>query len=258
MSKKINFVLKFTFFFLFSVFLLCSLMFLFTNKKILLQEMKNASYFKNLSISIKEEMKNYMNQSGFEEKILENIFTEEDIYIEIEKKVNGIEEKIETEKIEQKLTNNIEKYLQEKQLVAEEESLKKFANQLIQVYQEEIDLYQYSNTIFYSVNKINSYLYKIVLGLFLLCIILFLYLKKKKESIPWISISFFLYFIVFYIKTEIDIEHILILHPVFSEFLKIYILKILEGITKTSILLYIIGSIFLTFRIKKALKTECE
>ncbi len=57
MSKKINFVLKFTFFFLFSVFLLCSLMFLFTNKKILLQEMKNASYFKNLSISIKEERK---------------------------------------------------------------------------------------------------------------------------------------------------------------------------------------------------------
>lgn len=226
------------------------------SKRNLLNQMEKEQYVKQLTIQIEEEMKNYIGSSGLEEKVLNEILKEEDIEKEIKKKIDSLENDVnlvvDTTFIKEKLQQNISLFLEEKNLTAEEETIKKFINQIANVYEEELKLYNYQDILLKGIRMLRKSLKIAFLVLSILTIIsyvsLVLLTKEKKISQHLFANFVFLEFLLLYINTTIDIKHIMIITPLFSNLLKSIIESFLSNVQIISIVSMCLALITISFR----------
>lgn len=231
-----NFLLQYGLFLFLIITTLSSILYFSLDKTYFKNILNKEEYASKVYLSIIDEMKNYLNSSGFDESVLKDIFTVSDVNNELLKKIETIDtpskNTLDTTFIKENLQNNINTYLKEKNLTASTDSLTKFIEQIVSVYESEINLYGYSNIVIKTIKQAKKY-NNILLPISIFITLIFLSLniifcKKESLNVCFLATFLFLLFISFYIKKKIDIEHIYLFNQVFSDFLKTYLLNFLQ------------------------------
>lgn len=254
--NRVKLILSYLFGFITSV-LLSLLVILLLCKYSILNEnyIKNVlgknNYYSEVYEGTLEEMKTYMISSGLEEDILDEIITESEIEKEVNKYIDSIydntEYKVDSESVRNKLTTNIDKYLNDNNLdVENRKELNMFINDMIKIYEDEIKFYNIGKFGKEYINIANIYIDNIIYIIFsvsLVLIIILILLKNKFISSSLLSSGLILLFIRFVIYEKIDIKNILIVSEYFSKSLKTVLYELGHNILISSILLISIGLI---------------
>ena len=220
------------------------------NESYILELLENNNYYQELYLNTKEEVSNYLEQSGLEENILDNVITKDNIKKTIITTLDNLytnkEIKIDTSSIEDDLTKRINDYIKTNNIQVENKnSVKTLISKLVSIYKEEIS---YNNT-FEKVrplfNKIHL-LSKIVLVLsIIISIITYLinrYLFKDRNIIVSLFTNGILLIgLVLYIKNIISINDITFYNESISNILKEFINSILTHINLIGLISIIFG-----------------
>lgn len=259
MKNKLKVILYFILEFILTIiiFSLASLVLLKTtiyNPDFIKKEFNKTNYYHNLYSSINEEMSNYIVQSGLEENILNGIYTEDMIKQNIENIIdmsfnnsNRIV-KVEKEQVKENLEANINNYLSSNNIeITDKESLNRFINQILDVYEQEISLSNTIELIQKIVNKtkplLNTGLITLTIIFIILTIIIKIYTKENTLGIPLFATSILLIFINLLITKNININSIFIWDSNVSTLIRSIINHILSNTLIIGIFIFIIGVI---------------
>ena len=200
-------------------------------------EFAKNNYYKKLSKEIKTEMSYYTNQSGFEDSVLDNVFTENDVKYAFERFVNSIyigeKFSINTQKLEDNLNKNIDEALKDTNFkVTNAEEIDKFVKQMITTYENEIKLMGYIDSVRGVVPKIIDIcdtLLLILVVAFTICIAISIKVFRGRDlSIIFYTSAFLLVFFVLFIKNSIDINNISIYSELVSNIIKALVKNVLN------------------------------
>ena len=204
------------------------------NKDYLKDTLEKNNYFKLSYDEISNNMKNYMVSSGLGEEVLDNLYTKEqikkDIYTYIDNYYAGKLEKIDTSVINKKLSENINKYAENKNITLEnQDAIVNFVDNMENIYKKEITYYGTLNNYvnyFKKSEKIVSVLIIILVGLTVICLGLFVLKRFKYIGSVIIGSSLMLLFVRYVVYNKIEYSNIVIISNNFSIILR----KILEYI----------------------------
>ena len=226
-------------------------------------ELAKNNYYEELSSEIKTEMSYYTNQSGFEDEILDNIFTIGEIKYEtnlfIENIYKGKSRTIDTTKLNERLDKNINNYLAKNNFEnINKKEIADFKKAMAEVYQDEIKLMGYTDKIAGVVSKIINLSNNILIISIVLFVLLFIVnhilIKNKEIGVIFFTTAFILLSISIYIKNNIDISNIFIYSKLISTSIK-SIINNLFFINMIIIIIYIIFG-FIISMLKKTKKSE--
>lgn len=219
------------------------------NKEYMKKVLINENYYEKLSKSTREEMKNYLIQSGFTEEVIENIYTTEDI----ENDVNNLIDKfysnqkisIDTTKLEDNLKNEITAYLREQNVeFSSSLELEKFVDLIADIYKDEVGIVDYLSTL-QNIYRFISKLVKpaiVVLSALILVNILSLFLLNTSILVvPLLTLSIVYSVATIYLKEKIAIDYLLILSKDISNVIKYIFLDITGLLIKISIVCFVIA-----------------
>lgn len=215
------------------------------NKNYIEKEIEDKIGYDTIAKKITTNMENYIISSGLESEALENLFTEQemkrDITITIENLYTKEKKVIETETIEAKIKEAIEKYASNHNLkFSNELERNSLINGIKNIYLEEVSLYGTLDEVD-SIRIISPYITPgiIIIGLLILNIlaILIKIIKYPYIETSFVSTGIILLLMIYVINTKIDIKNLLIVTKEFS--------KILIETWQNISLLWIILSIFL-------------
>lgn len=254
----ISFILKF--FLSTVIILLMSLIILkstLLNKEYIKDVLVKENYYEKLSKSTKEEMKNYLIQSGFTEEIINNIYTTQDIKNDINKLIDQVYSNskitINTDKLKANLESNITSYLEEKNIeLSNSNELDKFVELISNVYKDEVGIVDYLNIFQKVYLSISKLIMPAIITLVLLTVIfitLLLLLKSKYIlSLPLLTLTFTYLTISLYLKDKIAIDNLLILSKDISSIIKYIFLDIINKINTISLGSFTIAIVFIILR----------
>ncbi len=214
--------------------------------------MKDTNYYYNIYSIINDTANDYVLQSGFDSKVLDNVITEyqaqEDMNQVIDGLYNNKKVEIDTDKLKKKLHENILKQIEEENHVVTESNkadIEEFEKSVIDAYKSNI---YYSQEV---INKISLYIQKIhkTLNIVVIClivVILILVLIMFKVYEPSIGVGFItagVFFIVIkgFSVINIAINNILILNWAFSRTLVYILNNLVQRIFITGIIITIVG-----------------
>lgn len=205
------------------------------SKDYIISEFEENGYYSNIYNDVQNSFSKYIMQSGLEESIIQDIVTEnkvkDDTNIIISNIYDGNDEEIEVESIEQKLNENIQNSLNDKNLTEESKaSIQQFTNLISNDYILTIMHTNYESKINDYIVKSNSIIEKIFkLGKYIIIIsIVFMFLvniKSFNRNISMLGISlsllgFIFIYVQYLINKNIDIDRIYILNQAFSNVAK--------------------------------------
>ena len=239
-----------------SVVLLGSISSSLLSKDNMKKSFKESDYCYNIYAIIKDSTENEVMPSGFEETVLDNVFTEEKLKEDVDTLIDCVydnkEPEISTETMEKTLEENIQKEIQEKNYIVNEEAqanINEFKKAIIDTYKNHIS---YSEK---AVKQIGEYLQKIqslmkiVLIILYIAIIVLLIVLFTIYS-PAIGIAFVisgLFFIALnlYSGTTVAVNNILLFNWAFSKTI-IYVLnQILKDLLTKGIVLSVAGVVII-------------
>ena len=235
-----------------AVFILGYINSLLFNEVSIRTSMRDTNYYYNIYSIINDIANDYVLQSGFDNKVLDGVITEYQVQEDINKVVDGLynNKKIElnTDGVEKKLHENIQKQIEE-----EKHNVDESAKADIKEFEESV-IDAYKTNIFYSeevINSIKSYMQKIHkilnIAVIILCVvILVLALIMFKVYEPSIGVGLmiagvFLIIIKGFSVINLAINNILILNWAFSRTLTYILNNLVQRIFVTGIIVTIIG-----------------
>ena len=227
--------------------------------------LEKENYYEKLSFSTKEQMKNYVIQSGFTDEILEGIYEEEDIKNDVNKLIeqvyNNEEIYLDNSKLKENLKKSIVDYLKDKNIkLVSQEEIDKFVNMIGDVYSEEVGITDSLKPVQTVLNKVfkcfNPVLYgSIGLGIVLTIVLLLLNKngnKRRVFSVPLFTLSFVYIIAIVFLKNKIDIDNLLILSKDISSVIGTAYLDILNNLKTISIISFISGIILSLWSVLRA------
>jgi hypothetical protein len=163
----------------------------------------DANYYTNVSKTIQSEFEGYIDQSGFDKTILNNVFTENQITADVNSVMSSIYKgsnyEIDTNIIKQNLNTNIESYIKTNNItldLKQKENIQEFMGTLAASYAKDIFPKDIISQISANISSLNSIISRIgqfiylLPFVFILCIIL-INLSKILSSFKYISVSIF-------------------------------------------------------------------
>ena len=265
MAKKIiSYIISFLLVIILIVFtLLQTVKLTILNKSYVENKINNSNYYTELSETINEKFKNYIMQSGMEDRIFENLFTEEKLKNDFSKVLDAIYENkqlsIDTTEIKNKLDDNIEQYLKEnkiKKTNKDKEQIATFEEVIIQNYVSSV---QYSSSSINSIANIvkiyNSYLkivlnISIVLTIVLIIVLILLNVKNFKKVLSYIGTSLIatsglIVIGLIFEKINLNLEHSIIFDETLSIIIRLLVNNVIGILYKISIVSITVGMIFI-------------
>lgn len=230
------------------------------NKNYVFKKLDNYNYYEKVSNNIRNNMENYMVSSGLPEDVLNDIYDNEKVTNDIKLFINNIyegkETKIDTNNLVEKLDSNINNYLNNHNLkVTSNNSLELFKQDIANIYQKEVTLYNLINGFIKYFAKLNNII-KIVIPILVISIIILslinIFINKSKyfgSIIIASGINILLLKII--VIDKIDIQNILIISNEFSDIVRELFLNISSDIIFLGIVLIIIGLIVNIFLLRK-------
>ena len=198
------------------------------NKNYIINLLDKENYYDKVYNEIQEEMENDIMPSGFTNDIFKDTFTKEDVKKDInmfiDNTYNGKKTIIDTTVLKEKINKNINDFLTKSNLkITDKTGVNNFLNDLVKVYQNEICLYSYTdsliNTFYKLSNIINKIIVILVIVLFIIVILSKLILKFNYLSSSIISSGLIILFIRLFIFEKIDADYLLIITENFSNIL---------------------------------------
>lgn len=223
------------------------------NKENIKKVITNNNYYENIFNDIRSNMENYMVSSGLPEQVLNDIYNIDDVKNDINNYLdnlyNGEKTSVDTGKLEEKIDNNINEYLNNHDLkITSKDSLKLFKEDISKIYSEEITLYNLVNGFispFYKLNSLFNKVLPIVIIIFIALFIINILLFKSNLIGSIVSASGLMLFIIkIFILDKVDIQNVLIINKYFSEIMKKLYLNISNDMLRLGIILFIIGILF--------------
>ena len=219
------------------------------HKSYIIKKIEINNYYEMLQKEIIEDMKSYMISSGLSDSILNDIISVEKIKNDTNKFLTGIysgkSNKIDNTVIRKKLNENIDKYISEYNIsITNQKMLDDFVEDIINIYNDEIQLFGYTNSLSPMFYKISLLLNKIIIvcGIISIILIVILFLLKFEYIYSVISASgLILLFIGFVIKNKVDIDNIYIISETFSNILKEISNSIIHVNNITGLILFVLG-----------------
>lgn len=257
MKSSVKIILKYLLLFIESMLviliaLIATFKFTLFNKDYVKNEFEKNNYYEKLAEEIKTEMSYYTNQSGFTDEVLDGIFTEEEVRYDFESFINslytGQEFTINTKDLENNLNKRINAELKNSNFkITNSEEIKKFVKQMATVYDNEIRLMNYIDSVKGILSKVVNMCDKVLFVLSMVLIICVLTsisaFRGKDLSVVSYTSSFLLLFFVLYVINSIDINHISIYSELVSSIIKALVKNVLNIIKIVSCLLLGLGLI---------------
>ena len=235
------------------------------SKEYFLNKLEETSFYDNIEAEIKDSFLNYILQSGMNETVFENIFDKEKVRTDINNLVDAIYEntpiEVETDSVRTKLTENINKYIQENKLTVNNRSeIESFTNTIVSCYENGIlisrpVIEKITPTTSKMVKMVKEYAPKVYIVTVILAIILIIInLKQKTEiakyfGVTILSVGAILTIIKLYITSQINIESISIINKVLTDLIHNVSNYILNTILYIGIASIIIGFILIIINI---------
>ncbi len=222
------------------------------NKENVKSQMAKSDYATNIYNTIIETCNNYNMQSGFEESMLNDVIKKEDVEQDINSVIDSIydgkELNINTSKIEEKLTNKINTYVQENGYKMDEET-----QESVNQYKSTIEK-AYENGIMYSKDVISNNGKYVVMAknIIKICIVVLIILSliialiiftlnKASVGISLLAVGVLFIVIRNYSGTSVAVNNILILNRAFSNFVISLVNELLQYVQIAGIILIILG-----------------
>lgn len=218
------------------------------NPNYIIKELDKHDYYEYLEKSIRNEMDNYVVQSGLSSSVLDGIYDKKLIVDTANNYVrsfyNNKSLEVDSSKVKDNLELNIDKYLKEKNVEASDmESLDKFVIQMTDIFEESFSISnivdKISPRIVKLIKYINILLYVSLFCLVMLVIILKIIFKKNILSIPLFTSSLLSLFMIYYISFKIDFNNLIIFSN--SKIINNVSLDIISYFRNISFLLIFIG-----------------
>ena len=215
------------------------------------------NYYRSVYDEINNDIKDYMVSSGFEEDIVEDLFSLEEVEIEvktfIDSAYSGKEYIVPTEGIKTTLKGNIDKFLKSQNLkVDNPEEINSFVSDIAEYYSDEVNLFGLASPLIKYIPKLVKLVNSCLIGCSIAFVIMFIMLfvlRFKYIASVIMSSGLMLLVICLFVFNKIDIDSILIISDHFSLVL-INILNYLKYLVINSgICLIVIG--FIVSLIKK-------
>lgn len=229
------------------------LLFTIFNETYTLDLLEKNNYYQELYTTTKEEVSNYLEQSGLEESILDDVISENNIQKTIMTTLDNLytnqEIKTDTTTITNTLTTKINDYVKENDITVESKNtIPTLVAKLVSIYQEEVSY----NNIFEKVrpmfNKAHQLAKIILVVSIIVSFITYLinrYLFKDRNIIVSLfTNSILLIGLVLYTKSTINIDMITFYNTSISNILKEFINSILTHINLIGIISLILGLFF--------------
>ena len=239
------------------------------SKEYILAKLQSQNYYEKIYNEVESNFENYINQSGLDEEVLKDIGTKEkiqkDTKIIINNIYNGMDEKIDTKEIKEKLNKNINNSLKGKISDSEQKSIDTFVDTICKEYETTISHTNYEKKINDLINKVNKYIdlvkkvMMITIGISVIILIL-LTIKRIYRIISRIGVAFVIDGLILilgenYINSNIKIETIMLLNNGISDVLQSIINEILANILKTGSILLGLGiALIIVYGIIKSLR----
>ena len=236
-----------------SFFLLSlSLILIFTvfNEDYVLDLLNNHNYYQELYDNTLEEVSYYLEQSGLNEEVLNNVISVKSLKNEIITTIDNLytNQKItvNTEEFQNNLTTNINNYIKDNNIrVDNKDTVNILTKKLVNIYEEEIS---YNNT-FEKVRPMFNKAYKLTKIVLYLSIIVSIvtylinrYIFKDRNIIASLFTNFvILVGLVLYIKYTIDINNIFFYNNSISNILMEFIHSVLKCMLVTGIVSFLLG-----------------
>lgn len=239
------------------------------SKEYILAKLQSQNYYEKIYKETESNFENYIHQSGLDEDVLKDIVTKEkvekDTRIILNNIYNGMDEKIDTKEIKEKLNKNINNSLKGKISDSEQKSIDTFVDTICKEYETTISHTNYEKRINDVINKVNKYIdlvkkvMMITIGISVIILIL-LTIKRIYRIISRIGVAFVIDGLILilgenYINSNIKIETIMLLNNGISDVLQSIINEILANILKTGSILLGLGiALIIVYGIIKSLR----
>lgn len=220
------------------------------NESFTLDLLENNNYYQELYQNTKEEVSNYLEQSGLEENILDNVITKENIENTIISALDNLytnkEITTDTTTITEELTKRINDYVKTNNIQVENKNtISTLVSKLVSIYKEEIS---YNNT-FEKVRPLFNKFHQMTTVILILSIITSMvtylinrYLFKNRNIIVSLFTNgILLVGLVLYTKYTISINDITFYNESISNVLKEFINSILTHINLVGVISIILG-----------------
>lgn len=227
------------------------------SKEYILGKLQAQNYYEKIYNEVESNFENYINQSGLDEEVLKDIITKDkiqkDTKIIINNIYNGMDDKIDTEEIKNKLNENIDNSLNRKKTATEQKAIDTFVDTICKEYETTISHTNYEKKINSTLNKINKYIdlankaLLVVIGVSVLLLIL-LTIRRIYRILARIGTSFIIDGIILvlakiYISSKINVSTIMLLNSGVSDVLQSILNEILGKILYTGSILLSLGII---------------
>lgn len=231
------------------------------NQEYVLSKLEENNYYEKTYNMVKDNFENYIQQSGLDDDVLENIVTQEEIKKDTIQILDNIYvgisgDDISTKNIKERLQQNIDKSLENRKLSSEsKEAIDSFITKIGNEYDNTILNTKYEdslNIIYKKVVDLKGILLKVVtvsIG-FSIIVIIITNFKKIYKTVSAISVSLlssgmFLVFVKVYIDKKVKLQSILILNNNISEVFRNVLVEIFDKFLIYGIILSVLGLVLL-------------
>lgn len=203
--------------------------------------------------SAREEFSYYIIQSGLGDGVLDNIITRDEVSLEVDNYINayygGGSTSIDSSSLEKKLKENINNYLDSKNIhVSDNSSLDAFVSEISKTYKSNIeDSFPVPVNIF---RKVSKMIIIMDIVLFLLLVVLIYIVSKYRRnvlSIPLVTSGLLSIFSFVYINSNLNMKSFYIYNDACTKLIK-GIYNNISGVVITISIIYIIIGILLVIR----------
>ena len=229
-------------------------------KQYLIDQIESANYYSKIYKDVKSNFEKYIEQSGFEAEILENIVTEEKVKKDTQTIINnlydGTNQEIDTQEIKDNINANILESLKDKKInKTQKNAIDTFIEHICNEYKETISHFGVESQINQIYQKAIQYINiakKLIIIFIILDILLLLVINLKKihkfVSLIGISLSstgILMIITNMFINAKINIQTIIILNNAISEILRNILTEVFNVIAKNGAYLLTFGIILM-------------
>ena len=229
------------------------------SKEYILGKLQNQNYYEKIYQETESNFENYIHQSGLDEDVLKDIVTKEkiekDTRIILNNIYNGMDEKIDTKEIKEKLTENINNSLNGKISSSEQKAINTFVDTICKEYETTISHTNYEKKINEALNKINKYIdlakkaMMVIIGVTGVILVL-LSIKRIYRITSKIGVAFVIDGLILilgekYVSSNIKVDTIMLLNNGISDVLQSILNEILGNILKTGSILLALGIVLI-------------
>ena len=226
------------------------------NKGYVLTKLEETGYYNGIYQEIEKDFRNYIDQSGLEEQVMDNVITEDkvknDVNIMINNIYDGKNEEIDVSEIKTNLNNNIEKYVAEQPgISANNEAVETFINKICEQYKTTMthtDYEQQINNVYMKIIKYSDILNKaLLIAILVLAVIIFAICHERifkgisSVGISLLSSGIALVIVNIFVNMKIKIDSITILNSSVSNSLRVIIKDIMSVISNSGYIILAVG-----------------